>query len=131
MKTHKDGNRPVHNEIFVFGSNLSGIHGAGAARAAAQWYGAKNGTGIGLTGDAYAIPTKDQRIQTMSLDVIVHYIRGFNDFAKARPDLQFFLTRIGCGLAGYTDKDIAPLFEIALDNVDYPEQWAPFLKDKE
>lgn len=113
--------RPGH--IFVFGSNLAGVHGAGAALTAKQKYGAKMGIGEGLKGTSYALPTKDHNIQTLSLAEIKKHVDRFILFAWERSDLTFFVTRIGCGLAGYTDEAIGPLFEDAPPNCDLPHGW--------
>ena len=111
-------------EIFVFGSNLAGIHGAGAAALAKKW-GAKNKVGEGLSGKTYAIPTKDAKIRTLSVRAISHYVNTFIDFAKDNPSLIFLVTEIGCGLAGYEPEDIAPLFLDAIDlqNVYLPKRF--------
>jgi hypothetical protein len=114
---------PGENRIFVFGSNLRGIHGAGAAREAYQSYGAIMGQGIGLQGYSYAIPTKDLNIQTLSLEQIKIFVDGFIKFAREWPGLYFFVTRIGCGLAGYTDDEIGPMFRGAPPNVELPYGW--------
>jgi hypothetical protein len=113
------------NEIFVFGSNLAGIHGGGAARLAHQKFGAKMGIGVGLTGHCYAIPTKDLDIETMELEDIIPFVKEFLKFAKNNPDLKFWVTKIGCGLAGYEVKDIAPLFFKfkSTKNVIYPQDF--------
>lgn len=110
-------------EIFVFGSNLAGIHGAGAAKTAYKRYGARWNQGMGLHGQSYALPTKDRALQTLPLGEIRTHIRHFLCFAQNNPTMKFFLTRIGCGLAGYTDAEIAPLFEDAPSNVRKPEGW--------
>jgi hypothetical protein len=111
-------------EIFVFGSNLAGIHGAGAAKIALQW-GAIMGYGIGLKGYTYAIPTKNRKVETLPLNIIERYIEGFLLFTKLYPELNFLVTRIGCGLAGYADEDIAPMFKYALKvhNICLPESF--------
>lgn len=96
--------------IFVFGSNLAGRHGKGAALHAKNYFGAEYGIGKGRTGDAYAIPTKDSRLRTLALWEIEIYIQEFFEYALHHPDLQFTLTRVGCGLAGYTDEDMIPFF---------------------
>lgn len=102
-------------EIFVFGSNQNGRHGKGAAKTALGW-GAKWGQAEGLQGRTYGIPTKDASIRrTLRLDEIGPYVDRFIEFAKESPDLIFLVTEIGCGLAGYKPKDIAPLFEKAVD----------------
>lgn len=96
------------NEIFVFGANERGLHGAGAAKAAIQW-GAVMGK-YGLMGQTYGLPTKDKNIKTLSLKRIESYILQFLLTVYKHSDKQFLLTRIGCGLAGYKDKDIASIF---------------------
>lgn len=109
--------------IFVFGSNLLGHHGAGAALYAVQNYGAEYGVGIGPTGQSYAIPTKDHRINTLPLEAIQWYVLAFMAYAFKHPELDFNVTAIGCGLAGYEPYDIAPLFKGAPDNVHLPIGW--------
>lgn len=111
------------NEIFVFGSNMAGIHGAGAALFAKKLFGAKQGVGYGLVGKTFAIPTKDQHIRTLPLSKVKQYVDSFLIEAKNLPDLIFLVTRIGCGLAGFKDEQIAPLFKDSTDNVLLPEQW--------
>ena len=107
-------------EIFVFGSNLAGHHMGGAARAAHKKFGAEWGVGVGLTGQSYAIPTMQGRVET-----IRPYVDEFILFAKTHPQLTFLVTRIGCGIAGFRDWEIAPLFKAALDveNVILPEEF--------
>ena len=103
-------------EVFVFGSNLAGRHGKGAALYAHQHCGAVYGTGVGLSphpgplGYSYAIPTKDRSIQTLPLSEIEVHVHTFLDFAIQHSDLTFNVTPIGCGLAGYKPRDILPLF---------------------
>ena len=109
--------------IFVFGSNLSGIHGAGAARDARRLFGAELGVGEGLTGNSYAIPTKDRRLKTRSLDDIKVSVDTFLQFARSHPEMKFTVTKIGCGLAGYTEDVIAPMFVTAPDNCTLPTGW--------
>lgn len=109
--------------IFVFGSNLAGRHGKGAALCARNTHGAEYGVGIGRTGNAYAIPTKDERIRTLPLEQIALYVSNFLDFACANPDLEFEVTKIGCGLAGYKEHQIAPMFKNAPDNCHLPDFW--------
>lgn len=106
------------NEIFVFGSNLQGYHGAGAARMALDKFGAVWGQGVGLQGQSYAIPTMEGGVET-----IKPYVDEFIDFVKQHPEYQFLLTRVGCGIAGFTDEEIAPLFREALklENVIFPK----------
>ena len=114
------------NEIFVFGSNLAGAHGGGAARVAYERFGAIWGLGVGLAGQSYAIPTMHGGV-----DSIRPYVDQFIEFAKTRKDLKFFVTRIGCGIAGFQDKDIAPLFKNALDvgNIILPKEFVKYLND--
>ena len=113
----------MNNEIFVFGSNLAGRHGKGAALFAAKHHGAVYGQGVGLQGRSYAIPTKDRQIQTLPLTAIHQYVTEFLAFAQRHPQLTFNVTRIGCGLAGYTDHQIAPMFKDAPTNCNLPEGW--------
>lgn len=109
--------------IFVFGSNLAGRHGRGAALYARLYHGARNGFGNGYQGNSYAIPTKDYNIQTLPLESIGVYVTHFLDFARVYPQLEFEVTRIGCGLAGYQETDIAPMFKGAPPNCHLPEGW--------
>lgn len=104
------------NEIFVFGSNLSGRHGLGAALAAKNQFGAEYGVGFGPTGQCYAIPTKDRNLKVLSLTEIESYVKIFVEYAKQNPDKIFLVTKIGCGLSGYSPEEIAPLFHIAISN---------------
>lgn len=109
--------------IFVFGSNLAGRHGAGAALCALREYGAEYGVGVGRTGHAYAIPTKDRYLHRLELAEIEGYVCDFLEYAKRHFELKFNVTRIGCGLAGYTDTDIAPMFRDAPRNCMLPDEW--------
>jgi hypothetical protein len=113
------------NEIFVFGSNLAGIHGGGAARVAMTKFGAVYGQGIGLHGQSYAIPTMQGGPET-----IKPYVDEFIEFAKQHPELTFYVTRIGCGIAGFKDIDIAPLFAAAInvENILLPETFVRAIK---
>ena len=111
-------------EVFVFGSNKQGRHGSGAALHARKKYGAVYGTGIGHTGDAYGIPTKSDPYTTLTLMEIDEYVGVFLMYAVAHPELTFRVTRVGCGLAGYTDSDIAPMFRNAPDNCILPKGWS-------
>lgn len=113
------------NQIFVFGSNLSGRHGKGAAKQALTW-GAKWGQASGLQGRTYGIPTKNSTIKkTLSISEIEPYVSEFIRFAKANPSLEFLVTEIGCGLAGYKPKDIAPLFvgALGISNIKLPPRF--------
>lgn len=96
--------------IFVFGSNVAGRHGAGAARVAAHNFGAEFGKGFGLYGQSFALPTKDENIETLPVPVIHAYVDGMINEAEQHKEYMFVLTEIGCGLAGYSADDIAPLF---------------------
>jgi hypothetical protein len=118
----------LSREIFVFGSNLSGIHGAGAARCAYEQHGAQWGVGVGLTGDSYAIPTKSWDVATSLpiADVFTH-VGNFLRFARRNRRWQFKLTAIGCGLAGFRVVDIAPLFRDATPNVKLPPEFRDVL----
>jgi hypothetical protein len=117
--------------IFVFGSNLAGRHGAGSALLAAQSFGAEYGVGEGPTGRAYAIPTKDGRTirnlrdprNILALPTIRTYVLAFVQYAKDHPELAFRVSRIGCGLAGYHDHEVAPMFRGAPDNCFLPFGW--------
>lgn len=96
--------------IFVFGSNLQGRHGKGAAKTALEKYGAKYGQGMGLQGQSYAIPTKDHFMKTLPLAEIHDYVKKFMQFVFENPNMIFYLTPIGCGLAGHDPKDIRRVF---------------------
>ena len=111
----------------MFGSNLAGRHGAGAARQAMQQFGARYGIGEGPTGQCYAIPTKDSTVTTLPLDAIKVHVEKFLDFAEENGYRTFLLTEIGCGLAGYSPKDIAPFFRNAPLNVVLPERFKSYI----
>ena len=108
------------NAIFVFGRNLGGMHGGGAARAAYNRFGAVWGQGVGLQGQSYAIPTMQGGVET-----IKPYVDEFIEFAQAHPELKYLVTRIGCGIAGFRDEQIAPLFAAAIDqdNIILPREF--------
>lgn len=108
------------NEIFVFGSNLAGMHGGGAARIARLHFGAVMGKGVGLQGQSYAIPTMQGGVET-----IRPYVYRFIAYAKRHPEKHFLVTPIGCGIAGFEAEDIAPLFESAkeMKNISLPESF--------
>ncbi len=108
------------DEVFVFGSNLAGMHGGGAAYVAFKKFGAVMGCGVGLRGQSYAIPTMQGGVET-----IKPYVDEFIAFAMNHPELFFYVTRVGCGIAGFRDKDIYPLFaETAkLENICLPKGW--------
>ena len=102
--------RLEEDEIFVFGSNLRGMHAGGAARVALNNFGAVWGQGVGMQGQCYAIPTMQGGVET-----IKPYVDEFISYASQHPELKFFVTRIACGIAGFTAQEIAPLFAAAID----------------
>ena len=130
MRTYNDIPRPDYtperitelkaDEIFVFGSNLEGMHGGGAAWFAFRKFGAVMGCGVGLRGQSYAIPTMQGGVET-----IKPYVDDFISFARSHPELYFYVTRIGCGIAGFRDKEIAPLFKEAagVENICLPKSF--------
>lgn len=132
IRFHEDGSQAAEDEIFVFGSNEAGIHGAGAARAAYRFYGAAWGYGFGLAGRSFAIPTKDRGLETLSLTEIIYYVHAFKSLVvknvQERLGLKFFVTRVGCGLAGYRDEQIAHLF-FGFPYCSFAEEWRPYVVD--
>ena len=114
------------NEIFVFGSNLAGMHGGGAARMAHMLFGAEMGVGVGRTGQCYAIPTMQGGVETSR-----PYVDECVEYAQQHPELLFRVTRIGCGIAGFTNEEIAPLFHAARDmeNVSLPNGWRELITE--
>jgi hypothetical protein len=127
MKSHKDGSKPLTKSVFVFGSNLRGLHGGGAAKAAFESYGAVWGTSFGRQGDSYAIPTKSGKFETLPVEDIRAHVGIFVMYSQLHKETEFFLTRVGCGLAGLTDEQMAPMFKGIGDNVDIPEEWVKYL----
>ena len=115
----------AENEIFVFGSNLAGYHGGGAARIARENFGAVWGQGVGLQGQSYAIPTMQGGVET-----IKPYVDEFIDFARTHAEYTFLVTRIACGIAGFSPREIAPLFADAIDveNVILPEDFVEVIQ---
>lgn len=113
------------NEIFVFGSNLAGLHGAGAAKLAKDKFGAQYRVGHGMTGQCYAFPTKNNNLQTLHLSVVQVYVKLLKTTVQDTPDKHFLITQVGCGLAGYTPQQIAPLFEefVNFSNVSLPQSF--------
>ena len=107
-------------EIFVFGSNLEGQHGGGAALLAYRKWGAIWGQGVGLQGQTYAIPTMQGGVETIS-----PYVDEFIQFAQSHPELVFLVTEIGCGIAGFRPEEIAPLFKeaVKVDNIYLPQRF--------
>lgn len=116
MNTPEIINHLEPNEIFVFGSNEAGIHGGGAAKIAREKFGAIYGVPFGLMGQSFAIPTKDENLETLLLSNIQNYLVSFIKFAIDSPQLKFYLTKIGCGLAGYTTNDIKLILWKAVDS---------------
>jgi hypothetical protein len=115
--------------IFVFGSNLAGIHGAGSAKEAHVNWGAEWGVGVGRTGRAYAIPTKPAPYkESLAVEMIAKHVMDFLAYARAHPELEFHCVRIGCGRAGYTDRQMAPLFKGAPSNVKLPFEFKSVLE---
>ena len=112
------------NEIFVFGSNLEGMHGGGAALVAYRRFGAVWGQGVGLQGQSYGIPTMHGGVEA-----IKPYVDEFIEFAAHHPEYKFLVTRIGCGIAGFGVEEIAPLFAAAinLDNVILPKDFVELI----
>ena len=126
---HQDGSAPWADQIMVFGSNLSGIHGGGAARAAHKEYGAKWGVAEGITGQCYAIPTVQEQIAgPLTIAQIGRSVATFLHHAATHPEDKFFVTRIGCGLAGHADADVAPMFCDAPLNCSLPDTWREFVE---
>ena len=115
------------NEIFVFGSNQNGYHDSGAARVAMEKFGAIWGQGVGLQGQSYAIPTMQGDVKT-----IKPYVSDFYNFAVKHPEYKFLVTRIGCGIAGFSPEEIAPLFTnaIELNNVVLPKDFVDVIQEK-
>lgn len=117
-----------NNEIFVFGSNLDGLHGGGAARVAYQKFGAQWGKGVGMQGNSYGIPTMHGGV-----DEINPYVDDFIEFALSNKEYTFLVTRIGCGIAGFTANEIAPLFAKLIDaeNVLLPNDFVAVIEKEE
>lgn len=117
------------NQVFVFGSNLAGLHRGGAARTAKEYFGALQGVGRGWSGQSFAIPTLNEHFQPMPLSQIAHYIEDFKIYTKNHPSITYFVTSVGCGGAGYQPKDIAPLFKGISNNVILPIRFKSFVED--
>jgi hypothetical protein len=117
----------MNKNIFVFGSNLAGRHGKGAALFAKIYHGAIYGQGVGIQGNSYAIPTKDKNLKSLKLYEIDIYVENFLKYAIDHSELIFQLTPIGCGLAGNKVEDIAPMFKNASENVIMPKPFQEFL----
>ena len=127
-KRHYHDNYWTSAYIFVFGSNSAGIMGAGAAKYALDHCGAKMYKGEGLCGHSYALPTKDRKIRTLPLEEIEKSVKKFFECAASLPNRKFYVTRVGCGLAGYRDDQIAPMFKDAPSNCYFPLEWAEYLE---
>lgn len=117
----------IDDPIFVFGSNRAGRHGRGAAAFAVRWRGARMGQGIGPAGRSYAIPTKDADLRVLPVEDIAPEVGRFIDYAREHPEVPFDVTAIGCGLAGYPDETIAPLFAAVPPNCRLPYRWQRLL----
>ena len=117
----------AEDEVFVFGSNLAGMHGGGAAATAHRCFGAVWGKGVGLQGRSYAIPTMQGGVKTVK-----PYVDEFIEFAKSHPELRFLVTKIGCGIAGFREEQIAPLFAEAIDvkNIILPRDFVEIIKNR-
>jgi hypothetical protein len=130
LRFHVDGTAPKYTEtdIFVFGANRQGRHGKGAALFAAVHFDAEEGVWDGRTGHAYAIPTKHSPRMSMIPAEVQPYVDKFLAYARAHRGLKFHVTRIGCGYAGMTDDQIAPMFRGATENCSFAREWAKYLQ---
>ena len=124
---HKDGTLPQKTELFVFGSNDGAFHGGGAALVAARRFGAVGSVAEGYSGRSYAIPTKTVNLKPHSIGKIKENVHRFVNYTIMNPHLTFFVTRVGCGLAGFKDSEIAPLFRDA-ENCNFPDEWKQHLE---
>jgi hypothetical protein len=124
-----EGGREV-DKVFVFGSNQAGRHGAGAAAYAHKSLGAEWGVGEGPTGNSYAITTKDTHINSLPVSKVRQAVDRFIMYANENPEINFQVTRIGCGLAGFTDETIAPMFVDAPNNCEFDSAWKQWLPSK-
>jgi hypothetical protein len=111
--------------IFVFGSNLAGRHGLGAAAEARHHWGAIWGKGVGLVGQSYALPTKDIALVSLRLPEIFEHVKVLKSVAKLLTEKNFLVTKVGCGLAGYREADISPMFLDSPPNMFLPDGWRP------
>lgn len=109
-------------DVYCYGANEAGVHGRGSAREALKNYGATWGK-FGYSGNSYGIPTKDSNLQVLPITTIQRHVDDFVEFAESRPDLKFFVVKIGCGLAGFTEDQMAPLFKKAPENCILPYGW--------
>lgn len=117
----------AEDTIFVFGSNMAGTHAGGAAKIALQYFGATKGVGRGWAGQSFAIPTMNEHLQQMPLSQIQHYINDFKIYVKHHPKMKFFITAVGCGVAGYKVEEIAPMFKGIGHQVIFPASFRPFV----
>jgi hypothetical protein len=127
---HNDQTLPAGSEVFVFGSNLKGVHMAGAALIARERFGAEPGIVAGPTGSCYAIPTETAKSKARSLEEIQQSVADFLEYARKNPDKKFFITRVGCGLAGYKNHQILPMFKNCPENCSLPEEWREAFKER-
>ena len=118
----------AEDTVFVFGSNLAGTHAGGAAKTALLHFGAVKGAGRGWSGQSYAIPTMNEHLQQMPLSQIQHYIEDFKIYTKNHPKIKYFVTSVGCGVAGYKVEEIAPMFKGISKNVIFPASFRPFVE---
>lgn len=118
----------TEDTVFVFGSNLAGTHAGGAAKTALLHFGAIKGVGRGWSGQSYAIPTMNEHLQQMPLSQIQHYIEDFKIYTKNHPKIKYFITSLGCGVAGYKVEEIAPMFKGISKNVIFPASFRPFVE---
>ncbi|MFW1734488.1 hypothetical protein ACG94V_14040 [Acinetobacter sp. ULE_I001] len=114
--------------VFVFGSNMAGTHQGGAAKTAHLHFGATKGVGRGWAGQSFAIPTMNEHLQQMPLSQIQHYIDDFKIYTKNHPKIKYFITSVGCGVAGYKVEEIAPMFKGISRNVIFPASFRPFVE---
>mgnify|MGYP001268191948 FL=1 len=130
-RTHRNGITQLRkDDVFVFGSNEGGNHGAGAAKTARQLFNMPFGKSYGHYGNCFAIPTKDEYIQTLELSQIEDYVRGFLAYAKGKKRVTFLVTTIGTGLGGLLHSQIAPMFKGAPKNCQFDDVWEPYLGEE-
>lgn len=129
MRLHQDGTAPPYtaHDVFVFGSNQQGRHGKGAAYFAFVHFDAEEGKWDGHVGRSYAIPTKYSPRVSMELSEIQPYVTKFIEYARTHRHLRFHVTRVGCGLAGYKNSQIAPMFKDAPENCSFAKEWEKYL----
>jgi hypothetical protein len=129
---HEDGKPPGQGEVFVFGSNLLGLHGLGAAHYAYKKlgypWGKSKGYHLSSKGACYGIPTKDELLYTLDYQEIDMYVMEFKDYCEDHPTMRFFVTRVGCGYAKIPDEKMAELFKGSPDNCIFPVEWRRFLQ---